>query len=205
MSPSARIALGVVLFLLVIGSLWMFWQRPDRATGPAKDDPVKGAVALTSQPAATPDAKSGTRSDVTADAKPAATSPAAPAAPKAEAPRTVLVYFDFDRSALRPGEAPKLDELTAKVKGEASVHLGAAGYADRIGEAPYNTALSTRRAEAVVAYLVGKGMDAGRIHAEGKGEDLSPDPCTNLGPENGTNQKLVDCLQHDRRVEITLN
>ena len=204
MSPSTRIALGVVLFLLVIGSLWMVWQRPDQPPAPAKDDPVK-AVALTSPPAATPDAKPGTPSDMTADAKPAGTSPSAPAAPKAEAPKTVLVYFDFDRSALRPAEAPKLDELTARVKGEASVHLGAAGYADRIGEAPYNPALSTRRAEAVVAYLVGKGMDAGRIHAEGKGEDLSPDPCTDLGPENRANQKLVDCLQHDRRVEITLN
>lgn len=203
MSPSARIALGVVLFLLVIGALWMVWQRPDPPPAPAKGDPVK-AVALTSLPAATPDVKPATPSDATADAKPAATSTAM-AATTVEAPRTVLVYFDFDRSALRPGEAPKLDELTARIKGEASVHLGAAGYADRIGEAHYNTELSSKRAKAVVAYLVGKGMDAGRIHAEGKGEDLSPDPCMDLGPETGTNQKLVDCLQHDRRVEITLN
>jgi hypothetical protein len=40
MSPSARIAIGVVLFLLVIGALWMVWQRPDPPPAPAKGDPV---------------------------------------------------------------------------------------------------------------------------------------------------------------------
>jgi len=58
----------------------------------------------------------------------------------------------------------------------------------------------------VQAYLVGKGMDAGRIRAEAKGEDeaVTGETCKNMGPEIRKNQKLVECLQRDRRVEVKL-
>jgi OOP family OmpA-OmpF porin len=116
------------------------------------------------------------------------------------------VLFDFDRSVVRPGEASKLDELAAKVKGRAFDRLDAVGHADRIGATAYNLGLSKRRAEAVQAYLVGKGVDAGRIRTEAKGEDeaATGEACKNLGPENRKNQKLVECLQRDRRVEVKL-
>jgi OOP family OmpA-OmpF porin len=116
------------------------------------------------------------------------------------------VLFDYDRSALRPRESAKLDELVTKMKGRPSDRLDAVGHADRIGANAYNTGLSKRRAEAVQAYLVSKGFDAGRIRADAKGEDesVTGDACRNMGPENRTNQKLVECLQRDRRVEVRL-
>ena len=63
-----------------------------------------------------------------------------------------------------------------------------------------------RRAEAVQAYLTGKGIEAGRMRADAKGEDeaVTGDTCKSMGPENGKNQKLVACLERDRRVEVTL-
>ena len=44
------------------------------------------------------------------------------------------------------------------------------GYTDRLGSETYNQKLSVRRAEAVKAYLQGKGVESNRIYTEGKGE-----------------------------------
>ena len=46
----------------------------------------------------------------------------------------------------------------------------AVGHTDSIGTEKYNQGLSVRRAEAVKAYLVSKGIEANRIYTEGKGE-----------------------------------
>jgi OOP family OmpA-OmpF porin len=129
-----------------------------------------------------------------------ANEPVAPMPPKADEPVTVLVLFDFDRSVLRAGETPKLDELTTSFKARAFDHVDAIGHADQIGADPYNLRLSELRAEAVRAYLVGKGVDAARIRTEGKGEReaVTGETCKKTG------QKLIECLQPDRRVEITL-
>jgi OOP family OmpA-OmpF porin len=181
MKPSTRWTI-VVLVVVAIGIIWLLWAKRDQQPAPAK-----GPVAT--QPTAP---------------KPGPTP--APTPPKAEEPVTASVLFDFDRSVVRPGEASKLDELAAKIKGRTFDRLDAVGHADRIGADDYNLKLSKRRAEAVQAYLVGKGIDAGRIRADakGEGEAMTGDACKNLGPENRKNQKLVECLQRDRRVEVKL-
>ena len=126
--------------------------------------------------------------------------PAAPKPSEADGPVTASVHFDFDRAILRADETPKLDELSAKFQGRTFVRVDAVGYADRIGPDSYNLRLSQQRAESVRAYLVRKGVDAGNIHTEAKGErdSLSGDGCKKSGKD------LIDCLQPDRRVEITL-
>lgn len=131
--------------------------------------------------------------------------PPAPVTPKVE-PVTASVLFDFDRSAVRSAEASKLDDLSAKFKGGGFDRLEATGHADRIGSDAYNQALSERRAEAVRTYLVGKGVDTARIRtgAKGESESATGDACRNMGAERRRNQKLVDCLQPDRRVQVTL-
>ena len=93
-----------------------------------------------------------------------------PMPPKAEEPVAATVLFDFDRSVLRPGETPKLDELTAKLKGRAFDGVSVVGHADQIGTDPYNLRLSEQRADAVRTYLAGKGVDGGRIRTEARGE-----------------------------------
>jgi len=129
-----------------------------------------------------------------------ASQPDTPTPPQMEEPVAASVMFDFDRSVLRPGETPKLDELTAKLKGRAFGTLSVVGHADRIGTDAYNLQLSGERAEAVRAYLVGKGVDAGSIRTEARGEReaVTGEACKNQG------RKRIDCLQPDRRVEVTL-
>ena len=46
----------------------------------------------------------------------------------------------------------------------------AVGHTDSIGTDAYNQRLSVRRAEAVKAYLVSRGIEANRVYTEGKGE-----------------------------------
>ncbi|MGH8631899.1 MAG: OmpA family protein [Burkholderiales bacterium] len=131
--------------------------------------------------------------------------PPAPVAPKME-PVTASVLFDFDRSAVRPGEASKLDDLSAKFKGGGFDRIEATGHTDRIGSDSYNQGLSERRAEAVRTYLVGKGVDTARVRTEARGENESAtgDTCRSMGAERRRNQKLVECLQPDRRVQVRM-
>lgn len=79
-------------------------------------------------------------------------------------------FFDFDKSVLKPAGKASLDELTEKLQGMNLEVIIAVGHTDSIGSDAYNDKLSVRRAAAVKAYLEGKGVDAGRIFTEGKGE-----------------------------------
>ena len=80
----------------------------------------------------------------------------------------------------------------------------ATAHADRIGGAEYNERLSARRAEAIRAYLVEKGVPEKRLHIESKGAREPLTACEAMGPETKRNLKLVACLQPDRRVEIEI-
>ena len=106
-----------------------------------------------------------------AAAKPAAKPPAAPPKPVVE--KVTLkgdTLFDFDKSVVKPEGKVVLDRLAAQAKEMNLEVIVAVGHADWIGTDAYNQKLSERRAAAVKAYLVSKGIAANRIHTEGKGE-----------------------------------
>ncbi|WP_395028091.1 outer membrane protein OmpA [Comamonas odontotermitis] len=107
-----------------------------------------------------------------------ATTPAAPAPAPTPAPVATTqkvtyaadAFFDFDKSVLKPEGKAKLDDLAGKVKNINLEVIIAVGHTDSIGTDAYNQKLSVRRAEAVKAYLVSKGIDKSRVYTEGKGE-----------------------------------
>jgi OOP family OmpA-OmpF porin len=67
----------------------------------------------------------------------------------------------------------------------------AVGHTDWIGTKEYNQALSVRRAEAVKAYLVSKGIDKSRVYTEGKGETMPV-----------ADNRTAEGRARNRRVEI---
>ena len=110
---------------------------------------------------------------VAAPATTPAPTPAPKPAPKPVAETVTLAadaHFDFDKSALKPEGKAKLDDLVGKLKAVNLEVIIAVGHTDSIGTKAYNQKLSLRRAAAVKDYLVSKGVDANRIHTEGKGE-----------------------------------
>ncbi|MCB4785973.1 OmpA family protein [Delftia acidovorans] len=120
----------------------------------------------------------GALKPVAAAVAPAATpAPAAPAPAPAPAPAVASkvtfsadAFFDFDKSVLKPEGKAKLDDLASKVKGINLEVVIAVGHTDSVGSDAYNQKLSVRRAEAVKAYLVSKGIEKNRVYTEGKGE-----------------------------------
>ena len=103
---------------------------------------------------------------------PPAPAPAPKPAPKPVTEKVTLaadVFYDFDKAVLKPEGKAKLDELVGKLKAVNLEVIIAIGHTDNIGTKEYNQNLSVRRAEAVKAYLVSKGIEPNRIYTEGKG------------------------------------
>ncbi|MFM8631393.1 MAG: OmpA family protein, partial [Betaproteobacteria bacterium] len=63
-----------------------------------------------------------------------------------------------------------LDKLVDQAKALNLEVIVAVGHTDSVGTDAYNQKLSERRAAAVKAYLVSKGVAANRVYTEGKGE-----------------------------------
>ena len=137
-------------------------------------------------------------------AAPAAAKPAPAPAPAPVASSKVTyaadAFFDFDKAVLKPEGKAKLDDLVSKVKDINLEVIIAVGHTDSIGTDAYNQKLSVRRAEAVKAYLVSKGIEKNRVYTEGKGkkQPVTGDKCKG----SKKTKALIECLQPDRRVEI---
>lgn len=100
---------------------------------------------------------------------PARAPAAAPAPAASKVTYAADAFFDFDKAVLKPEGKAKLDDLASKVSGINLEVVIAVGHTDSTGAAGYNQTLSNRRAEAVKAYLVSKGIESNRIYTEGKG------------------------------------
>ncbi|MBI3229117.1 MAG: OmpA family protein [Burkholderiales bacterium] len=78
--------------------------------------------------------------------------------------------FDFDKAVVKPEGRAALDDLLNKLQGMDTEVMVTVGHTDSVGSAEYNQRLSQRRAEAVKAYLISKGVAENRVFTEGKGE-----------------------------------
>lgn len=129
--------------------------------------------------------------------------PAVAAAPTTE--RFTLsadALFAFDKyklSDIKPQGRNEPDALAQKLTAPDATteHIHVIGYTDRLGSADYNQTLSERRAATVRDYLVGKGVAAAHIDAEGRGEADPVKTC-----DDGHRVQLIACLAPNRRVVV---
>jgi OOP family OmpA-OmpF porin len=142
--------------------------------------------------------------DLTKKPEEVAAAPVAAPAAAITAPEKITfsadALFDFDKAILKPAGIQSLNEFAQGVGGIQYDLIIAVGYADRIGSEEYNKNLSVRRAEAVKAHLVSRGIDPSRIFVDGKGEANPVTGNSCIGDKK--TKALIDCLAPDRRVEI---
>ena len=159
--------------------------------GACATEPEKPAPAPAPKPVAAP--------------KPApAPAPAAQPTPAPKKPAVVNLasteLFEFNKAVLTADARAKLDaEVLAKLRDLKDVrYIIVNGHADRLGSPDYNQRLSEKRAEAVRAYLVSKGVDAGKVETLGFGKTLPVKSC----PDQKDRKGLIACLSDNRRVVV---
>jgi outer membrane protein OmpA-like peptidoglycan-associated protein len=81
------------------------------------------------------------------------------------------VYFDFDRSTLRPEALRLLDDAITKLQANPTKNFVIEGHTCNIGTSEYNLALGERRARSVLAYLTSRGIAANRLETRSYGEE----------------------------------
>jgi len=99
--------------------------------------------------------------------------------------------FDTNSAQLRKTAAPKLDDVVSFAAKYPDAKLVVSGHTDNRGSKAYNQKLSERRAAAVKAYLVKKGVAAERISTQGYGLD-----------QPVADNKTAEGRAKNRRVEI---
>lgn len=111
------------------------------------------------------------------------------------------VFFDFDKSTLRPEAEKVLGEL-AQVFRDGDVHsVMLIGHTDSKGEEDYNRLLSRRRAEAVADWLsISGGLSSLKYRVKGEGESKPIAP--NSKPDGSDDP---EGRQRNRRVDILVS
>jgi OOP family OmpA-OmpF porin len=161
--------------------------------------PVPAPKANAAEPAPAPASPAPAAASAQEPAPAPAPAPASASAPVpvvAAAPTSEKVtfeadtFFDFDKFALKPAGKAKLEDLVSKLIGTDIEVVVATGHTDSVGSDAYNQKLSMRRANAVKAFLVSKGIPADRIFTEGKGE--SKPVASNKTSEGRAKNRRVD-------------
>ncbi|QIE59632.1 OmpA family protein [Rasiella rasia] len=87
------------------------------------------------------------------------------------------IYFAYDKSNITPKAAFELDKLVALMKKYPNMVIKAESHTDSRNTPEYNSALSNRRAQSTVQYVISQGIDKNRISGEGYGESRPVNNC----------------------------
>jgi peptidoglycan-associated lipoprotein len=81
------------------------------------------------------------------------------------------IYFDFDKSDIRTGDAEILKANAMSLKDNPKVNITIEGHCDPMGTSEYNMALGWRRATSAQSYLIKLGIDKARLATMSYGEE----------------------------------
>lgn len=110
-----------------------------------------------------------------------------------QAVRLNNVFFEFNQAVLKDESQAELDRLHNVLLNNKSIRIEINGHTDNVGDKAYNKTLSEKRAAAVVAYLVEKGIEPSRLSSEGFGDS---NPVADNSSDAGR--------QQNRRVEFKI-
>jgi outer membrane protein OmpA-like peptidoglycan-associated protein len=109
------------------------------------------------------------------------------------------IYFELDKSDIRPDAAKELDKLVELLNDNPEIKIEMSSHTDSIASNSYNLQLSQRRAESTVNYLIRKGIASERLVAKGYGEEKPI--ARNTNPDGTDNP---EGRQRNRRTEFKI-
>jgi outer membrane protein OmpA-like peptidoglycan-associated protein len=77
------------------------------------------------------------------------------------------IFFETNKATLKPESYPQLEQVLKFLNSNPTVRMEISGHTDNVGSLKLNTNLSQARAEAVVKYLVERGIDPSRLDSKG--------------------------------------
>lgn|SRR5690554_1748882 len=89
-----------------------------------------------------------------------------------------IIYFDFDKSNIRPDAAVELAKLLQVLEDYPELKIDIRSHTDSRGSHAYNEGLSDRRAKSTREWLISKGIEAERLTAKGYGETRLVNHCS---------------------------
>ncbi|WP_299532338.1 OmpA family protein [Ulvibacterium sp.] len=91
----------------------------------------------------------------------------------------VIIYFDLDKSNIRPDAALELEKIVSVMKLHPSINIDVRSHTDSRANDMYNMDLSERRAKSTIDYLVTRGISKTRLTSKGYGETQLVNHCSN--------------------------
>lgn len=125
---------------------------------------------------------------VTEQVKPPAPEPVAQMAKNFE-----RVFFEFESAALNAEGKAALDENASIMQAYPDIKLEVQGHADERGTTEFNLALGQKRADAVVQYMLARGISSSRVKSVSYGEERPLD-----------NQSTERAYAQNRRAEFII-
>lgn len=92
------------------------------------------------------------------------------------------IYYDLDKSAIRPDAAAELDKTLEVFKKYPTLKIELRSHTDCRAPDDYNLKLSQRRAQSAVNYLISRGVDPKNLVAKGYGETVPVNKCVDGVP-----------------------
>ncbi|WP_394420278.1 OmpA family protein [Tenacibaculum mesophilum] len=89
------------------------------------------------------------------------------------------IYFDYDKSNIRPDAEIELAKILAALKEYPTLKIHIESHTDSRGNDSYNSRLSENRAQATLDWFLKKGIDITRLSAKGYGESKLINKCNN--------------------------
>ncbi len=88
-----------------------------------------------------------------------------------------IIYFDLDKSNIRPDAAVELAKILDVMKQYPTMEIDVRSHTDCRQTAKYNASLSDRRAKSTIAWLIKNGVAASRLTGKGYGESQLVNDC----------------------------
>ena len=82
-----------------------------------------------------------------------------------------MVFFEYDEATIRPDTRTSLEAKLEVLRNYPSVRVRMEGHADERGTSEYNITLGNERAESVIQFLTGYGLDRARFTSVSYGEE----------------------------------